>query len=115
NPILNVDLDGKEPKSFMWELMKISEGHTKWNYSVATVIDPLNNQIYSIMHYPNTNEYYSWKNNDGTDGIFTGDNVKDGKWTGYWQRYELPEVKYARVLSDLSTGIGRGFSGILMG
>jgi len=108
NPIFNIDLDGNEPKSFMWELMRINEAHTKWNYTVSTVIDPINKQVYTIMHYPNSNNYYSWKNNNGTDGIFTGDNVQDGKWTGYWQRYELPEVKYAKTLGDLSTGMAKG-------
>lgn len=107
NPIFNVDLDGKEPKSFMWELKFLFEVPVKWGYIVQGVRDPLDNHYYTIMHFPNSNKYYTWKNNNGTDGIFNGKNKHGKEWTGYWQGYELAEVKYAQTLCDLSSGMGR--------
>lgn len=55
NPMYNLDLDRVEPKPFMWELKKKSAFHTKWNYTVEEVLDPIDNQRYTIMHSP---KYY---------------------------------------------------------
>lgn len=92
-PIQAVDLDGREPQGFMeyWKAVS-NEYPTKYGYSVQDFEDYKTKQVWTVMHYPNTNEYYYWQTkNEGANRLFvpqnTGLNRQENQWTGLFKQF----------------------------
>jgi len=97
-PIANVDIDGKEPISFMSE-MKVGAPliNPNWgNYEWQDVYDPKLNQTMTLRRNLNSEKWYVWKKFG--DPSITGGAVfdpeeykKSGAWSGRWLEYKTPE------------------------
>jgi hypothetical protein len=101
-PIANLDVDGKEPISYMSE-MKVGSSaiNPNWgNYEWMNSHDPKLNQTMTLRHDLNTERWYVWKKTG--DPSITGGAVFDpeeyrssGAWSGRWLEYKTPErVRY---------------------
>ena len=118
-PIRCLDLDGMEPLDYSkyWEEMG-SAFLGKWGHEVKDVYDQWTEKVWSVMSYPNHSEIYYWKNNDGREGTFDFTNNgaankdKDGKWNGYWQRFEKQETIQSKLGIQLSKSLAVGVFGI---
>ena len=93
-PIQAVDLDGREPKGFMinWRRQGDEVALGSGN-SVQNIYDSETKRYWSVMHYPNTGDYYYWKTNyEKAHSLFVPHNTSlnrnaEGQWTGVFQRF----------------------------
>jgi RHS repeat-associated protein len=117
-PIQALDLDGKEPQGYMqyWE-ERTNEYMTKWGYTVQDFYDYKTNQVWTVMNYPNTDEYYYWQSKSENDAhlfspINTNLNKDENKeWTGKFKQF-IPH--YASEAAQESADIlAEGFAALV--
>ncbi|OQP68407.1 RHS repeat domain-containing protein [Niastella populi] len=110
-PIQAIDLDGLEPQGFMeyWKA-KTKEYPTKWGYTVQDVYDYKTKQTWTVMHYPNTNEYYYWQTKyEGANKLFipqnTGLNRYENQWTGLFKQFKPTHLSEDRSFHYAMVGM----------
>ncbi len=110
-PIDAIDLDGAEPQGFMehWRTV-IYPYHTKWNFTVKTIYDSKTKQQWTIMHYPNTDEYYYYDPKfEGAARIFDPYNLKLNKagteWTGRFRQFIPSHLSDDKSFDYLMAGV----------
>jgi RHS repeat-associated protein len=93
-PIQAIDLDGGEPQGYReyWEA-RTDEYMTKWGFSVQDVYDYQTRQVWTVMRYPNTNEYYYYATKyESAQRLFVPQNTslnKNGlEWTGSFKQFQ---------------------------
>jgi RHS repeat-associated protein len=91
-PIQAIDLDGLEPQGFMENWKRKTEYHTKWNFTVQDVYDYQTKRNWSVMYYPNSNQYFYWETKyENAQKLFkphnTSLNKQDGQWTGLFKEF----------------------------
>lgn len=109
-PVQAIDLDGLEPQGFMetWE-ERTDPYMTKWGYTVQDFYDYKTNQIWTVMNYPNTNQYFYWGTKyEGAEGLFKPHNTslnKEGKiWTGLFREFKPTHLSGDRSFHYLMAG-----------
>ncbi len=93
-PIQAIDLDGMEPQGFMiyWKETS-SEYMTKWNFTVQDVYDYETKKVWTVMHYPNTNQYFYWETKyENAQRLFSPENTNlnkiNGEWSGFFKEFK---------------------------
>jgi RHS repeat-associated protein len=109
-PIQAVDLDGLEPQGFMetWK-SKTDPYMTKWGYTVQDFYDYKTNQTWTVMNYPNTDQYFYWENKyENAERLFKPLNTslnKNGiEWTGTFREFVPTHLSQDRSLHYLMAG-----------
>jgi RHS repeat-associated protein len=115
-PIQAVDLDGMEPQGYMeyWR-SRTDEYMTKYGYTVQDFYDYKTKQVWTVMHYPNTKEYYYWATKyEGAHKLFSPANTNLNKgpekdWTGSFKQF-IPhhESETAREMTNIMLGVFGG-------
>ena len=94
---------------------KTDEYPTKWNYTVQDFYDYETKQVWTVMHYENTDEYYYWQNKRENDAhLFSPLNTNLNKdqnkeWTGKWKQF-IPHHQ-----SEIADQADRLISGVFAG
>jgi hypothetical protein len=104
-PIQAVDLDGKEPQGFMayWEA-RTNPYMTKYGYTVQDFYDYETKKVWTVMNYPNTNDYYYWATKyENAHNLFKPYNTSlnktsAGQWTGLFKEFRPKKISDDRSL-----------------
>jgi RHS repeat-associated protein len=117
-PIQAIDLDGGEPLGYLeyWKADK-DEYMTKWNFTVQDVYDYQTGQWWTVMRYPNTNEYYYYATKyESAERLFkpknTDLNKNNGAWTGLFKQFQPRSASElgGKSVDAMLTSFAVGFS-----
>jgi RHS repeat-associated protein len=116
-PIQAIDLDGGEPLGYMEYWTAKDEYMTKWNFSVQDVYDYQTGQWWTVMRYPNTNEYYYYATKyESAERLFkpknTHLNKNNGAWTGLFKQFQPRSASElgGKSVDAMLTSFAVGFS-----
>ncbi len=94
-----VELEGLEPASTE-DKLEVTRKYT-YSYETGEVRDVVdyakNSTAMSLFRASGSDKYYSWKDNNGNDAIFSDNSFQNGAWQGIWKEYETSERKNERI------------------